>query len=140
MKGSAMSQIVLDAEAGQVDLIAPAHGMFSLGLSAVTNRKLRAVVFLQWLPTSAPDRANLISAIFGMTGTVILFLSSYVLEPFQGGVFGSKEVYDWNDRVRSRNRRRKIIQKIGLAFLCLSFVVQFVAVLYPCAINVVWPT
>lgn len=96
--------------------------------------------FLQWLPTTTPDRANLVSAIFGMTGTIILFFSSYALEPFQGGVFGSKEVYDWNDRVRSRNRRRKIIQKMGLALLCLSFVVQFVAVLCPRAINIVWPT
>ncbi len=75
--------------------------------------------------------ATLLSAILGIFGTVILFFSSYALQPLEGGVFGSDELYKWNARVRAKNKLRKIIQRIGLGLLCLSFIVQATIVFLP---------
>jgi hypothetical protein len=67
------------------------------------------------------------SAALGVIGTAILFLTSYVLEPLAGGVFGSDEVTEYNNRIRAKNKRNRKWQKTGFVFLCLSFVAQAVA-------------
>lgn len=72
--------------------------------------------------------AGLISAALGATGTIILFLNSYADEPLVGGVFGSDAITDENNRIRTKNRRRHKWQKVGLTFLCLSFIAQALAV------------
>lgn len=69
---------------------------------------------------------GLASAVLGAAGTIILFLSTYSIEPLEGGVFGSPEVYEGNNRVRAKNAKRLIWQRIGLGFLCGSFFVQIV--------------
>jgi hypothetical protein len=70
---------------------------------------------------------GLVSAILGATGTIILFFSSYALQPLEGGFFGSDELTECNNRIKAKNRRRHRWQRIGLGVLCLSFVVQAVA-------------
>jgi hypothetical protein len=70
---------------------------------------------------------GLASAVLGAIGTIIMFFSSYAFEPFQGGVFGSPEITECNNRIRTKNRNRHRWQLIGLGILCLSFVVQAVA-------------
>ncbi len=68
--------------------------------------------------------AGLSSATFGAIGTVILFYSSYALQPFEGGVFGSDALIEYNNRIRATNLDCLRRQRIGFAFLCISFVVQ----------------
>jgi len=87
---------------------------------------------------SISDHATLLSAALGILGTVVLFFSSYALQPLDGGFFGSESLYKWNAHITAKNQRRKIIQRIGLVLLCLSFAVQFVAVLWPGLINILW--
>jgi hypothetical protein len=50
--------------------------------------------------------AGLCSATLGFLGTAILVVSSYSLEPFEGGVFGSDAIIEHNNRVRTKNKRR----------------------------------
>ncbi len=68
--------------------------------------------------------AGLSSAALGAIGTTILFFSSYALQPFEGGVFGSDALTEHNNRIRAKNISRLRQQKIGFAFLCVSFIVQ----------------
>jgi hypothetical protein len=72
--------------------------------------------------------ADLGSAALGAIGTIVLFRSSYAFKSLEGGVFGSAALTEFNNRVTAENRRRDKWQKTGLVFLCLSFVVQAVAV------------
>jgi hypothetical protein len=73
--------------------------------------------------------AGLLSAILGALGTITLFFSSYAFQPLIGGVFGSPAITEDNNRIKEQNLRRSSWQKVGLAVLCLSFVVQAVACL-----------
>jgi hypothetical protein len=52
----------------------------------------------------------------------------YAFQPKEGGVFGSDAITEFNNRIDTQNRRRDKWQKIGLGFLCLSFLVQGAAV------------
>ncbi len=72
--------------------------------------------------------AGLGSATLGAVGTIVLFFSSYAFKPLEGGVFGSPTITESNNRIKTENRRRDKWQKAGLVFLCLSFVVQAIAV------------
>lgn len=67
---------------------------------------------------------GLASALMGLIGTVILFRSSYSLEPFEGMVWGGPEVTEHNRAVRVKNAKRSTWQRVGLGFLCLSFFIQ----------------
>jgi len=71
--------------------------------------------------------AGLSSAAFGAIGTTILFFSSYALQPLEGGIFGSDDLTEYNNRIRAKNLNRLRRQKIGFAFLCVSFIVQAIA-------------
>ena len=71
--------------------------------------------------------AGLSSAAFGAIGTTILFCSSYALQPLEGGVLGSEALTEYNNRIRAKNLDRLRRQRIGFAFLCISFVVQAIA-------------
>ena len=59
---------------------------------------------------------------------MFLFIGSYAFAPYVGAVFGGPMVNEANARIKADNRRRKIQQRIGLALLCLGFVVQAVGV------------
>lgn len=72
--------------------------------------------------------AGLASAILGAIGTVVLFFNSYALQPFQGGIFGSDVLTALNNAIRTANAKRVVRQRIRLAFLCVSFAIQAVAV------------
>jgi hypothetical protein len=64
------------------------------------------------------------SAILGAIGTIILFFGSYALQPLEGGVFGSDALTEYNIRIRAKNAKRLRWQRVGLGFLCCSFLVQ----------------
>ncbi len=68
--------------------------------------------------------AGLSSAALGAIGTAILFFSSYALQPLEGGIFGSDALTEHNNRIRAKNVDYLRRQKLGFAFLCISFVVQ----------------
>jgi hypothetical protein len=77
------------------------------------------------------DRATLISAALGLSASIVLFFSTYGFQPFEGAPFNSDELVRSNQRIKTKNKVRRIGQSIGLALLCLSFAVQFVAALWP---------
>jgi hypothetical protein len=53
-----------------------------------------------------PDKyAALASTALGAIGTMILFLSSYTLEPFAGAQFGSQESVKQNEGIRRKTHR-----------------------------------
>jgi hypothetical protein len=72
--------------------------------------------------------AGLCSAAFGAIGTAVLFRYSYTFQPKEGGVFGSNALTEFNNRIDTENRCRGKWQKVGLALLCLSFLIQAVGV------------
>jgi hypothetical protein len=75
--------------------------------------------------------ATLLSAIFGAAGTIFLFFGSYTLEPLAGAVWGGPVVDKENAKIRGKNKSRILRQRIGLVFLCLSFIIQVVSVFLP---------
>jgi hypothetical protein len=86
-----------------------------------------------WLTIS--DWLSLASAGFGMIGTLILFAYSYALPPagfgaprLPGDPVEQKKVLDaWEKRANRAQSR----QRLGLAFLCVGFFLQAVAILWP---------
>ena len=70
----------------------------------------------------------LVSALLGIIGTGLLFFFSYTLAPDDGAVFGSQEVNAANEIVRLQNLRRTLMQRIGFALLCISFMAQAIEV------------
>jgi hypothetical protein len=76
-----------------------------------------------------PDKyAALASTALGAIGTMILFLSSYTLEPFGGAPFGSQELVTQNEGIRVKNASRTRWQRAGFAILCASFIVQAMSI------------
>lgn len=74
---------------------------------------------------------NLLSAAIGAAGTIVLFIGSYSIQPLEGAVFNSPEVEEFNARTKAKNKERIVIQRVGLALLCASFLLQAVAVFLP---------
>jgi hypothetical protein len=75
-----------------------------------------------------PDKfAALASAALGVIGTIILFLSSPMLEPFAAAPLGSQELVERKEGIRSKNSARNWWQKFGFAILCVSFIAQAVS-------------
>ena len=74
---------------------------------------------------------SLASAALGALGTVILFRSSYAMEPMEGAPFNSDPLMASNAEVKRRNRRRHRWQLAAIALLCLSFIAQGIAVFVP---------
>ena len=58
------------------------------------------------LSNDGAQYAGLSSAAFGVIGTSILFFSSYALQPFEGGIFGSDSLTESNNRIRVKNFNR----------------------------------
>jgi hypothetical protein len=79
---------------------------------------------------TTPQCWAFVVAALGASGTAILFFSSYALESYPAGTFGSPEVQAYIDEVTHRNKRRAFYQKIGFAILTLSFITQFVSIFY----------
>jgi len=72
--------------------------------------------------------AGLASAILGAIGTIVLFFGSYSVQPLEGAPFGGPILDASNNKIKAKNASRILRQRIGLAFLCLSFAVQAFAV------------
>ena len=70
---------------------------------------------------SFSDWLALAAAVSGVIGTIIIFVASYVGDP--------QERQKALDSAAARNRKMRRLQRIGLAFLCLSFVLQAALVL-----------
>ena len=77
---------------------------------------------------TADKYAALASTTLGAIGTMILFLSSYTLEPFAGAPFGSQELVKQNEGIRARNASHTRWQRVGFAILCASFIFQAMSI------------
>jgi hypothetical protein len=67
---------------------------------------------------------TLFSALYGVSGTIVLFLGSFAYEPTPMGLQNSKTVFEDLRKLSDRNRIRKFQQRVGLALLLLSFVFE----------------
>jgi hypothetical protein len=70
---------------------------------------------------------GLLAAIVGAAGTAILFFNSWAIQPLEGGVLGSPGLTEYNNRIRAKNDRRLMWQKVGLGLLLLSFILQAIS-------------
>lgn len=70
------------------------------------------------------NTANLAAAFFGVVGTIVMFVGSHALESLEGGVFGSDQITAANNETRRKNKKRLLLQRIGLGLLCISFLIQ----------------
>lgn len=68
--------------------------------------------------------AGLVSALFGASGTAILYFFSYTDQPVEGSPLGGPQLTAWNERIKIKNKRWKRLQRAGFALLCISFVIQ----------------
>ncbi|WP_210507404.1 hypothetical protein [Pantoea ananatis] len=67
------------------------------------------------------------ATLIGLTGTLIMFFNSYSLLPYEGATFGSDEIIEHNRKVRIKNQRMLVRQKIGIGLLTFSFLVQLIS-------------
>lgn len=77
-----------------------------------------------------PLHLQIFSTLLGFAGTLIMFFYSHNLKPYEGGVFGSREVTKWNEQVKKDNKRIAVMQKIGLGLLTSSFLCQSISYLF----------
>lgn len=77
---------------------------------------------------NAAQYVALLSASFGAVGTGFLYHGTYGFEPYKGAVYGGLEVQQINADIEAKNRSRKRSQRIGIALLFLSFILQAVTV------------
>jgi hypothetical protein len=68
---------------------------------------------------------GLLSAVSGAVGTLFLFFGSFAYE--QPPAYMSRELVDG---LVKRNKRRQLLQRIGLGFLMLSFVLAGFSVVH----------
>jgi hypothetical protein len=69
-----------------------------------------------------PDKfAALASAALGVIGTIILFVSSPMLEPFAAAPLGSQELVERKEGIRSKNSARNLVAKIRICDLMRKF-------------------
>jgi hypothetical protein len=73
--------------------------------------------------------AELAAAVLGATGTLILFVTSYVDRPLEGAVWGGPMVTAANENIRAEDAWNRRWQRAGIGLLMLSFIVQIVAAL-----------
>lgn len=76
---------------------------------------------------SIAAQLNLVSAIFGVIGTLILYKNSYALEPSEGATFNSDAVEAHNKIIKARNLKRLQHQKAGLLCILAGFVLAGLA-------------
>ena len=75
--------------------------------------------------------ANFLSALLGACGTITVYVGSYSLPPLEGSVFNSPEVSEYNRHTMIKRQKILIMQRVGLALICLSFLIQALAVFLP---------
>jgi len=73
---------------------------------------------------TAAKIVGLFSAALGAVGTLLLFFGSFAYE--QPSVYFNQEMVD---ALRKRNKRRQRLQRAGLGFLMLSFILGGVSVI-----------
>ena len=70
---------------------------------------------------------NLAAAALGAIGAIILFLSSWSLEPHGGGFFAGPTYEQDTAALNARNAARMRWQRVGLGLILASFVLQGIA-------------
>ena len=80
------------------------------------------------MATMTPGRLiNLAAAVLGAIGTIILFSTSWSLQPLGGAQLGSDQLVKDNEGIRAKNAARALWQRVGLGLILASFVMQGVA-------------
>lgn len=70
---------------------------------------------------------GLTSAVIGATGTLVLYLSSYATESVGAVGAFAEAIMPEIERIKRENVRRRPWQRVGLALLGVSFVLQGIA-------------
>ena len=84
------------------------------------------------MPVNATLLLTLLSAASGAIGTGILFANSYSLQPLEAvGGFYSEEKRLADETIKAKNNASLIYQRVGLAFLSASFLLQAITAFTP---------
>lgn len=68
-----------------------------------------------------------IAIVFGLAGTLMMFLNGHVLKPYPGGLFGPDNYKEICEQITKENRRIVLMQRLGMLSLFASFTLQGVA-------------
>ena len=70
-----------------------------------------------------------VAIIFGLVGSLLMFLNGHVLKPYPGGMFAPDNYNELAAKITRDNKRIVFMQRLGIFFLCVSFSLQGVALI-----------
>lgn len=70
------------------------------------------------------------SSIFGVVGAIMLSKYSFSLQSYEGAVWGSDSVTEFNENVKQKNKKRVTYQRIALKLLVFSFFLSGLSVFF----------
>lgn len=65
-----------------------------------------------------------IAIVFGLLGSLMMFLNGHVLKPYPGGMFAPDNYEEIDKQITKDNRRIVVMQRLGMLCLCVSFALQ----------------
>ncbi|RBO13318.1 hypothetical protein DSL62_08855 [Pantoea sp. 3_1284] len=65
-----------------------------------------------------------IAIVFGLLGSLIMFLNGHVLKPYPAGMFAPDNYEEIDKQITKDNRRIVVMQRLGMLCLCVSFALQ----------------
>ncbi len=60
----------------------------------------------------------------GFIGSFVMFSNGHVLKPYPGGMFAPDNYEEIANQITRDNKRIVFMQRFGMLFLCVSFVLQ----------------
>lgn len=68
-----------------------------------------------------------VAILFGLAGSLLMFLNGHVLKPYPGGMFAPDNYEEIADQITRDNRRIVLMQRLGMLSLFASFMLQGIA-------------
>lgn len=75
----------------------------------------------------SPTIINALAIIFGLSGSLLMFLNGYVLKPHPWGMFAPDNYQEIAKQIDNENRRIVRMQRLGMMCLLISFTLQGLA-------------
>ena len=74
-----------------------------------------------------PTTINAIAIIFGLAGSLLMFLNGHVLKPYPGGMFAPDNYEEIVAQIAKDNKHIVRMQRLGMMCMSISFVLQGLA-------------
>lgn len=75
----------------------------------------------------SPTIINALAIIFGLAGSLLMFMNGYVLKPHPWGIFPPDNYQEIARQIDDENKRIVRMQRLGMLSLSVSFALQGVA-------------